>query len=152
MDERTIDCESERDVLLNLGIIEIVVLRCNNSKPGDDDDDSPEPSDLRPHPRAKEYWKNWEYDQNRNLQKKGKRITPTTHKDYTKKPIYESHLKGRDLRHRVTTEKEFAVQRRIKEKTIEYLDSFENPYCILVLKYRSRGSSINIYWLLRPHS
>lgn len=144
MGEQTVDCEDERDVLLNLGTIEIVILRCDNSKlsksDDDEDDESPESSDVQPHPRAKAYWRNWENDQNPSL----RRLVKPTLSDSTEKPIYETHLKGRDIRHRVITEKEFGVQRRIREKKIEYLDSFENPHCIMVLKYRSRGSFVHI--------
>lgn len=145
--EQTIDCEDERNVLLNLGTIEIVILRCDNSKPSksedDDDDESPEPPDVRPHPRAKAYWRNWETDRNPRPRGRGRFLKPTPN-DSTEKPILETHLKGRDIHHRVITEKEFGVQRRIREKKIEYLDSFENPYCIMVLKYRSRGSFVHI--------
>lgn len=145
MGEQTIDCEDERNVLLNLGTIEIVILRCDRSKPSEseDNDESPEPPGVQPHPRAKEYWKNWETDRNPSLQERGRFVKPTPN-DSTEKPIFETHLKGRDIRHRVITEKEFGVQRRIREKKIEYLDSFENPHCIMVLKYRSRGSFFHI--------
>lgn len=142
MGEGTIDCEDERDVLLNLGTIEIVILRCDDSKPSkpeDDDDESPGSPDVQPHPQAKAYWGNWEADRNRR--KKGRGVKPTN--DSTKKPVHETQIKGKDIHHRVITEEGFGVHRRVKEKTIEYLDSFENPYCIMVLKYRSRGLFIH---------
>lgn len=136
VEEMSGECESDSDVLHNLGTIEVVVLRCGNAKPGikkeekEEEEEEEEEEEKPPHPRAKKYWNNWEADQYPLRKKKA---------PAKEKPIWETHLKGKDLRHRVVTEKEFAVRRKSKEKTVEYLDSFENPYCILVMHYRSKG-------------
>lgn len=115
------DCEKDFRVLSNLGMIEVVVIRCH---PASDRPPRIIHSLLDPHPHSKPYWKSWAKDREHTTEK-------------PLQPVFEKDIKGRGISHRVATE---------QEKQIEYkgshsnpIDGFDNPYCILAIQYRSRG-------------
>lgn len=77
VDERGDECEREHDVLSNIGIVEVVILRCNKvpkrargrPRRGEEvagsasrnlNDDT-----VAPHPDSKPYWKNWAIEEER---------------------------------------------------------------------------------------
>lgn len=136
VDEKSGDCEEETS---NIGMIEVVVLRCNElpkkkkgrwhqKYTGSSSRELDDPT-IRPHPHSKPYWKNWAIEEERVIDP----LDP--------KAVYEKDIKKQNLTHRVATEDEEIVRSVVTDADILFLDSFEKPYCILVMYYRSRGSS-----------
>lgn len=138
MDERVADCEQDFRVLSNIGTIEVVVLRCRPAH-GDTQPLNDSPED--PHSHHKAYWKSWGKDRVRVAATAEKPSQPQS------QAVFEKDIKGRGISHRVATEPEKPTTRR--SAAFNYLDSFENPYCILVMQYRSRGLFIYAITLRR---
>lgn len=84
---------------------------------------------IEPHPRSKQYWKNWAVGEERV-------VDPPEVGAVSKK-----HIEQHNLSSRVTAGDEEMVTSIVSDADLVYLDSFEKPYCILVMKYRSRSLS-----------
>lgn len=131
MDERAANCETDFQVLSNLGTIEVVVVRCSPA------DDRPHqlPHSLDPHPHSKPYWKSWAKDRKRDAEKPSPQL------------VFEKDIKGRGISHRVVTKSERQIKDVVTARP-NPIDSFENPYCILVMRYRSRGLFIYLLFFI----
>lgn len=134
MEEKNDGCEDETS---NIGTIEVVVLRCNEQPrkkkgrrrlkvAGSSSREFNDPK-VRPHPRSKSYWKNWAAEEERTID------------PLSLKAVYEKDIKEQHLTHRVATEDEEIVRSIVTNAKLFFLDSFEKPYCILVMHYRSRS-------------
>lgn len=119
------DCQKDPRVLSNLGTIEIVAVRCMpvGSRP-----QQPTYPPIGPHPHTKPYWKSFSKDREHVAEK-------------PPKPVFEKDIKGRGVSHRVATEPEKKVKRGPGGHIGGFIDSFDRPYCIMVIHYRSRGLS-----------
>lgn len=119
----------------NIGMIEVVVLRYNE-KPRIRRDRRPrafgielnDPS-VEPHPHSKKYWRYWETER--------KRVINRTDVG----AVCKRDIKKHNLSNRVTVGDEEMVEEFIFDEDQVFLDSFEKPYCIFVMKYRSRSLS-----------
>lgn len=120
----TSDCQKDPRVLSNLGTIEIVFIRCDPA--------GSHPRKLAHHPvgshqYSKPYWKSYARDRVHVVEKPAQ-------------PVFEKDIKGRDVSHHVTTEPEKRSGQYLCLKG-HPIDTFDNPYCIIVMYYRSRGLS-----------
>lgn len=118
------DCQKDPRVLSNLGTIEVVVARCwsSRSRPR-----QPAQPLIAPHQLAKPYWELYAEDQKRVIKKPPQ-----------PQALFEKDIKGRGVSHCVTTEPEKQVTPR-RRCAMHLLDTFDHPYCIAVMYYRSRG-------------
>lgn len=125
----------------DVGTIEVVVLRCNEVPKqgkgrghryprvaGSSSRELSNPT-IEPHPHSKHYWKNWAAEEQHDANPPGAG------------PVCKKDIKKQNLSHRVTTGREEVVESLVSDAHLMFLDSFEKPYCILVMKYRSRSLS-----------
>lgn len=120
----TADCQKDPRVLSNLGTIEIVFIRCDPS--GSYPRQLPHPP-VGSHQYTKPYWKSYAKDREHVVEKPAQ-------------PVFEKDIKGRDVSHHVTTEPEQQAGQHLCAKG-RPIDTFDYPYCIIVMHYRSRGLS-----------
>lgn len=141
------DEESSDEEMSNIGTIEVVVLRCDEVPitkgrwarkiVGSSSRELDDPA-IEPHPRSKQYWKNWAAEEERVVDPPG---VGTVDKE---------HIKKHNLSSRVTTGDKEVVTSVVFDTDLVFLDSFDKPYCILVMKYRSRSLSHSL-WGLSSH-
>lgn len=126
----------------NIGMIEVVVLRCNDLPTAHRRRGRPGPGtagclsrvlgdpSIAPHPCSKEYWKNWAAEEERNVDSPGVGA------------VNKKHIKEHNISSRVTADgEEELVLSVVSDANLVFLDTFDKPYCILVMKYRSRSLS-----------
>lgn len=129
------DDDNDDEEESNIGTIEVVVLRYNKGPrirkhqlPRMIGRELNDPA-VEPHPRSKKYWRHWAEEKRRFINPLG--VGSVCRRD----------IKKHSLSNRVTVGDEEAVRTIRIDADRVYLDSFEKPYCILTMKYRSRSLS-----------